>query len=244
MRTRQRSARQDAVLADEGGRAIRGRWCRRWAGVALLLGLLPAVARAQAGDTLALRLPPDARFAQVVGAESLVVFRHGTHVPLAGKRCRSCHPVLFPILTPTTTLSHRGMDAGAACGACHDGEHAFSTRARESCALCHVGRAAADAAAAARGPANAAATSFRGPKPIRYPQGDVSPGAVTFRHATHAKGACSECHPRWFAMQPPPATPRGGYHESARCGACHNGRRSFACDDANACMRCHHEEAR
>lgn len=205
-------------------------------------------AAAATPDSLALRLPPDAVFQRVVGPDSAVVFRHGTHVPLASERCTACHPQLFRILTPTFSVTHADMNAGRSCGACHDGEHAFGTRASESCAVCHVGRATA-AAAATRTPATPAGTpAYRGPKPITYSQGEVSPGSVTFQHATHARGACSQCHPKLFAMKTTPAgtnaKPRGDLHEVTGCGACHDSKKSFGVEDEQACAKCHREGGR
>jgi c(7)-type cytochrome triheme protein len=78
------------------------------------------------------------------------------------------------------------------------------------------------------------------PKPIVFARGDASPGAVTFRHETHtgATRTCATCHPKPFAMT---AATRaaGGMHQSDACGSCHDGKRSFAVENADACTRCH-----
>lgn len=212
--------------------------------VLLAVAAIATRSNAAAPDTLALRLPADAVFDERVRADSAVVFRHGTHVALASHRCTPCHPGLFRILAPTTTITHREMNAGRSCGSCHDGQHAFDVKSPASCGSCHVGRVAA-AAAAARGNAERAnASSFRGPKPIHYSQGEVSPGPVTFDHASHAKGACAACHPKLFAMKSSAAKPRPGMHERSACGACHDGKKSFGVEDGDACGRCHREGAR
>jgi c(7)-type cytochrome triheme protein len=62
------------------------------------------------------------------------LFRHGTHAQL---NCYACHPSLFPQYPKGFT--HADMNAGAYCGACHDGVAAFSVR-EAKCEGCHVAR--------------------------------------------------------------------------------------------------------
>jgi c(7)-type cytochrome triheme protein len=212
--------------------------------VVVVLGLVVAVP-ALAGDPQppALRLPPDAVYDRVVGPDSAVVFRHGTHVALASNRCTECHTRLFRILGPTVRISHADMNAGRSCGGCHDGRHAFGVHDKASCGSCHTGRPSADVASTpdsarrAGGPAG-----FRGPAPIVYAASEVSPGTVTFRHATHAKGDCSVCHPKLFAMKSSAAKPRDGMHEATACGACHDGKHAFSVENEASCERCHQEQ--
>jgi c(7)-type cytochrome triheme protein len=212
---------------------------------ALLAAALVAVARAApppgAPPTAGWKLPPDLVYDHVVGADSAVVFRHTTHVDLEGGRCTGCHPRLYRMLTPTHRARHLEMDAHLSCGACHDGRHAFDTRASESCASCHAGRRAAAAGASAA--SSTAPGAFKGPAPIVYRRGDGSPGVVTFRHATHAgaNSPCTACHPKRFAMRSAGARPDGAMHDGAACGACHDGRRAFATDDDASCTKCHVE---
>jgi c(7)-type cytochrome triheme protein len=214
-----------------------------------VIALLAATCFAQAVPaatpvTPALRLPPDAVYERTVGADSAVIFRHGTHVSLASNRCTACHPRLFPILAPTERISHAEMDAGRSCGTCHDGRHAFGVRAKESCPLCHVGRSrAARAGPGARAGAQGV-SAFRGPAPIHIRASDVSPGPVTFDHATHVKGECAQCHPRLFPMKSSISAPPDGMHETGACGACHNGKQAFAVEDERSCARCHKERAK
>lgn len=210
----------------------------------VVLASLVSRAHAAAPDTLALRLPDDAVYQHTVGEDSAVVFRHSTHVPLASQRCTACHPRLFRILAPTTAITHAQMNAGQSCGACHDGEHAFSVKSAESCAACHVGRTPVASAAGSAPVARAGSAAFKGPKPIRYTQGEVSPGPVTFDHASHAKGGCTQCHPRLFAMKASSPKPRGDMHEVTACGSCHDGKHSFGVEDDKSCTRCHKEGAR
>jgi hypothetical protein len=42
-------------------------------------------------------------------------------------------------------------------------------------------------------------------------------------------------------MASAPPLPGGGMHEKDACGGCHDGKKSFATDDPDACTRCHHE---
>ena len=188
-----------------------------------------------------LKLPADIVYDRVVGPDSAVVFRHTTHVDYEGNRCTGCHSKLFRLLTPTRRTTHREMDARTSCGACHDGKHAFDTRASESCLSCHAGRKAlAVAAPTAAGPAPAA---FKGPAPIVFKRSEQSPGVVTFRHTTHLGQSmtCKSCHPRPFAMKNTGARPDGAMHEGSACGMCHNGRPAFGTEDDKACTRCHVE---
>ncbi len=90
-----------------------------------------------------LSLPADWVYSRAVGADSAVVFSHGTHVARTGSRCTGCHPKPFRILAPTLRISHREMNAGGSCGICHDDKQAFGVRDRESCASCHSGMPAA-----------------------------------------------------------------------------------------------------
>jgi c(7)-type cytochrome triheme protein len=212
--------------------------------ILLILVSSAAMARAGAPNTppgVEMKLPADIVYDRVVGADSAVVFRHTTHVDYEGNRCTGCHSKLFKMLTPSRRASHRDMNARGSCGACHDGKHAFDTRASESCASCHAGRKAlAAAASAAPGQAPAA---FKGPAPIVFKRGEQSPGVVTFRHATHLGKSmtCKSCHPAPFAMKATGARPDGAMHEGSACGMCHNGKTSFGTEDDKACQRCHVE---
>ncbi|HEU4402517.1 MAG TPA: c(7)-type cytochrome triheme domain-containing protein [Candidatus Polarisedimenticolia bacterium] len=86
----------------------------------------------------ALRLPPDIVFNKAVGSPGPVVFRHTTHVELAGTRCVGCHPQPFRMLRPTRRVTHDDMNAGRSCGVCHDGRTATGTQDGEACGSCHA----------------------------------------------------------------------------------------------------------
>lgn len=85
------------------------------------------------------------------------------------------------------------------------------------------------------------------PKAIELPQGDDSPGKVTFNHDSHvdaAKPACLSCHPKLFPMLEGSALPKGAItHEAMEkkgqaCGACH-GKGKTAFDFEDGCENCH-----
>ncbi|HUK66343.1 MAG TPA: c(7)-type cytochrome triheme domain-containing protein [Anaeromyxobacteraceae bacterium] len=97
----------------------------------------------------------------------------------------------------------------------------------------------------AAGTAGAATSKLqRLPKDFAFPQGDGSPGQVTFSHSSHvdeAKPACLTCHPRNFRMLEAGRTQGGEAitHDrmkaGAACGACH-GKTAF---DFDTCDMCH-----
>jgi c(7)-type cytochrome triheme protein len=187
-----------------------------------------------------MRLPADIVYSAGVGVDSAVVFSHQTHVALAGNRCTGCHPRPFPMLRRAPEPVHRDLDAGKSCGLCHDGKRAFGVRDRSACRTCHAGTVARRAAASG---APSESPARRVPRPHAYPRGEDSPGRVTFRHETHLRGGggCTACHPKPFGMTSAPPRPGGGMHESAACGACHDGRKAFAAGDPETCSRCHVE---
>lgn len=220
---------------------------RGHAGFLILLTLVITIASsaltltATAGS-IPLKLPAGITYDKVVGPDSAVVFRHSTHVHYESDRCTGCHPKLYRLLKPTRRTSHRDMDAGQSCGACHDGTHAFDVRATGSCASCHVGSKSVvilDAESALlRDP-----SVFRGPDPYTYPPSRLSPGPVTFKHPTHSGKSmpCSACHSTLFEMKARPPLANEWMHGRAKCGSCHDGRKSFGVDDQKACGRCHVE---
>jgi c(7)-type cytochrome triheme protein len=212
----------------------------------LLVAVMSASPAGSAGSPgtaakVPLKLPPDRVYAGSVGPDSAVTFSHVTHVDYESSRCTGCHTKLFRILAPTTRITHREMNAGASCGACHDGKHAFDVRANESCVSCHAGRRGH--AAVSADSAGAAPPAFSGPQPYAFKRGDASPGQVTFRHATHKNGGlrCTSCHPKLFAMKALVPNPNADMHAASACGGCHDGKQSFGVDDDNACARCHVE---
>lgn len=211
---------------------------------AIALASATIVGAAETGtapDSILLKLPPDRVYKGSVGPDSAVSFSHATHVDYESNRCTGCHPKLYRILGPSPRNTHRDMDHGGSCGACHDGKHAFDVRAKESCLSCHAGSRRPPAVSNA-GAADSAG-SFSGPKPFVFRTGSASPGRVTFRHETHrGKGLkCKSCHPALFGMKLLVQDPNADYHERNQCGGCHDGKQSFGVEDDDACARCHVE---
>jgi c(7)-type cytochrome triheme protein len=67
------------------------------------------------------------------------LFSHEAHSQ-AGNQCTDCHDSLFQKKAGSAdikkALSKRNMKKGKFCGACHDGQKAFSVK--KSCKKCHV----------------------------------------------------------------------------------------------------------
>jgi c(7)-type cytochrome triheme protein len=183
-----------------------------------------------------------------------VSFRHQTH--LAKLECGSCHPTVFPY-TKGTKITFADHSAGKACFTCHRSTN--GTSFYSDCSRCHTDRKAAAApvstpvaapppaavpstapAAApvsppASTPSAPPAASFQGPGPLDYTIEGAGP--VQFLHKSHGSFACSECHPKWFAMK------KGGskmtmaeMYQGKSCGSCHDGKKAFA---SMQCAKCH-----
>lgn len=78
-----------------------------------------------------------------------------------------------------------------------------------------------------------------------FPQGDGSPGSVTFSHASHVDAkapGCVGCHPaRWSMLRPGQAVGLEALkHEAMEkgqaCGACH-GKQAFGFESCELCHR-------
>lgn len=122
-----------------------------------------------------------------------------------------------------------------------------------ACGVLAVGYAAADSIHAPSGPPDRTDLLLPAPLPddarlpddYTFPASEDSPGAVTFRHRTHADAlgaSCTTCHATTFRLDTP-GTPVTGavtferIHEGDLCGSCHDGERAFAVEDG--CMACH-----
>ncbi len=91
----------------------------------------------------------------------------------------------------------------------------------------------------------AAAAGLRLPGDYAFPQGEGSPGRVTFSHGTHVDEkapGCLGCHPTQFAMLRPgvavgvaPIT-HAAMEKGQACGACH-GKLAFGLDSCELCHR-------
>lgn len=65
-----------------------------------------------------------------------VVFSHEFHVAGLGNACQACHPKLYTTSKQHKAVTMKAMQAGASCGACHNGTKAFSVKG--NCAKCHT----------------------------------------------------------------------------------------------------------
>ncbi|HEY6866168.1 MAG TPA: c(7)-type cytochrome triheme domain-containing protein, partial [Candidatus Eisenbacteria bacterium] len=210
-------------------------------------GAASAAPAPRPASEIPVRLPADIMYRRAADSDTIVVFSHATHAAAAENRCVTCHPQTFHLLSRGPAPTHADMNAGRSCGICHDGHKTFAVADSGACQMCHVSQRArlAAAARAVDGATGAGGTTAGRsvPAPHVYPRSADSPGAVTFKHATHRglSGGCAACHPKLFKMAAEPPRPGGGMHESAACGSCHDGARTFATDDAASCARCHVE---
>jgi c(7)-type cytochrome triheme protein len=64
-----------------------------------------------------------------------VVFSHDFHVKDLGHTCQSCHPHLYITKKKDQSVTMAEMNVGKSCGACHNGNTAFTTKGH--CSKCH-----------------------------------------------------------------------------------------------------------
>jgi c(7)-type cytochrome triheme protein len=90
-------------------------------------------------------------------------------------------------------------------------------------------------------PEMAAALASFEPQDVVFPKAPDSPGAVTFRHASHVDASapdCLSCHAGTYSfLGRKEAAPAGQMHDAKHCGACHDGSAAFKIDDD--CSPCH-----
>ena len=142
-----------------------------------------------------------------------VEFGHSAHMEIEsiGKDCTVCHNAVYHIVArknPPFTM--KDMEAGKACGFCHDGKQAFSVTG--DCATCHAGD-------------------------VVYANDDA--GKIVFSHDVHLDMfGCDECHPDLFRPERG-ANPANmeEMEEGGSCGACHDGATAFSV--TGNCQACH-----
>lgn len=70
-----------------------------------------------------------------------VLFSHKTHVEDVGMDCEACHDDIFEMeslaVQEADDFTMEALYEGKYCGACHDGDTAFSSDSQ--CARCHIG---------------------------------------------------------------------------------------------------------
>lgn len=69
------------------------------------------------------------------GAEK-VVFDGKVHAD-KGNKCADCHPGIFKMKKGADIFTMKDMEAGKACGSCHNGTKAFGVKDQAACGKCH-----------------------------------------------------------------------------------------------------------
>lgn len=142
-----------------------------------------------------------------------VVFSHDLHLNKYNNNCKVCHSAIFN-LRERRRFSMAEMEKTRSCGACHTGVKAFSVSNGKECVRCHKGA----------------------PKDVAYTIKGL--GSTVFSHAGHiAKngGSCKGCHSGMIKTNE--TVSMAQMEKGKKCGACHNGKRSFTV--AGNCDRCH-----
>ena len=136
-----------------------------------------------------------------------VLFSHSVH----GTECKMCHPQLFIKKSNGNHVSMKAIEEGKFCGACHNGEKAFSVSG--NCLTCH----------------DVGDILFK----------DKDAGDVTFPHSSHIEMfSCDECHPDLFkAERGANKATMEDMENGEFCGACHDGDTAF--NVAEDCDSCH-----
>ncbi len=112
-------------------RATAKRLLRRAPWLLSLVALVLLVAFAVVAVPARVRIPPlEPRQPGVLVDAAL--FSHLRHAPMS---CYACHPSLFP--QALVGFTHREMQKGRYCGACHDGAEA-KAMLKMACQECHV----------------------------------------------------------------------------------------------------------
>lgn len=135
-----------------------------------------------------------------------VQFSHELH--LKKMQCNACHTGLYAT-GRNQPVSMAEMERGKSCGACHNGQKAFSVA---KCNACH--------------PA---------PKQVVFQVKETGP--TVFSHAKHvSRYSCSACHTRLFPLGGKKHSSMAAMEKGKSCGACHNAKEAFAVAE---CDKCH-----
>lgn len=145
-------------------------------------------------------------------AVGTVRFSHYQHLEAVGNDCVLCHNRVFHIdISKNLPISMSAMEQGKSCGACHNGNKAFSVSG--DCASCH---------------------------PTRDITFKVEDGDALFSHEIHTGiYGCSDCHPDLFIAASGRSN-RISMEQMANgesCGACHDGDTAFSVNES--CESCH-----
>ena len=79
---------------------------------------------------------PDKTITWAGGGEGKVMFDGRKHAE-KGYNCKNCHPGLFSMKYGAAKITHAKLKQGQYCGACHNGNLAFSTVDQAKCFACH-----------------------------------------------------------------------------------------------------------
>ena len=140
------------------------------------------------------------------------LFPHGPHTEMYG--CSDCHTGIFvPDYKKSKRHTMAQMAEGESCGACHDGDTAFSVKDQENCTKCH---------------------------PTHDVKFKTDAGDATFPHSVHTgMYGCSDCHSGIF-IPDFKKSKRYTMDQMAKgesCGACHDGNTAFSVE--GDCETCH-----
>lgn len=114
----------------------RSRWVLGFIVGLLAFGLALGSALAQKKP----KMPADFAFPQGKGSLGKVVFSHEKHFA-KDLKCTACHVRVFKMKKGKSgTLTMAAMSEGKFCGACHNGNKAFSTKDAATCSKCHLKR--------------------------------------------------------------------------------------------------------
>lgn len=100
--------------------------------ITVLVALLVAVAFA--GSAFAVPAGKTVEFAG--GSAGKVVFDGKMHAD-KGNKCNDCHTKIFQMKKGSSKITMADMEAGKNCGACHNGQKAFSAKDKANCGKCH-----------------------------------------------------------------------------------------------------------
>ncbi|PLY00283.1 MAG: hypothetical protein C0623_07445 [Desulfuromonas sp.] len=138
------------------------------------------------------------------------MFPHQTHLDM-DFTCDTCHPDLFAAKLNGNRMTMRAMNNGEYCGACHDGDTAFSVKS--DCTSCHAGD-------------------------LKWANEDA--GETSFPHQAHLDMdfTCDTCHPDLFKpVHKGNNMTMDAMYEGEYCGACHDGDTAFSVEED--CESCH-----
>ena len=139
-------------------------------------------------------------------------FPHATHLDM-DFTCDTCHPDLFKPKLNSNRMTMAAMEDGEYCGACHDGDTAFSVK--ENCTSCHS-------------------------KAVDLTWKNEDAGDTSFPHGAHLDMdfGCSDCHPDLFKPKHlANKMTMDAMSEGEYCGACHDGDSAFSVEED--CESCH-----